>query len=153
LNTVNNERMSFVLGIDLGTSSTKTVLLDESGNVVAAASASYPLLKPQPNWVEQDPADWWRAVCATIRAVLSISQFPNFPISSVALSGQMNGAVFVDARGNPLRPAPLWLDGRSAKECDEAQEKAGDLLRRNTNPTWQRRRTKSSSPKTGCGSS
>jgi xylulokinase len=121
--------MSFVLGIDLGTSSTKTVLLDESGNVVAQASASYPLLQPQPNWVEQNPADWWHAVCETIRAVLSISQLPNSSISSVALSGQMNGAVFVDAQGNPLRPAPLWLDGRSARECDEAQEKAGDLLR------------------------
>jgi xylulokinase len=121
--------MSFVLGIDLGTSSTKTVLLDENGNVVAHTSASYPLLTPQPHWVEQHPADWWRAVCETIRAVLADSPIRPLAVSAVSLSGQMNGAAFVDAHGNPLRPAPLWLDGRSTRECDEAQEKAGDLLR------------------------
>ncbi len=120
--------MALVMGIDLGTSSTKTVLMDEAGNLVAAANAGYPLLTPQAGWVEQNPNDWWKAVCDTIRQV--VDKIPSVQdIKGISLSGQMNGAVFVDSEGVPLRPAILWLDGRSQRECDIANERAGDLLR------------------------
>ena len=62
--------MKYVLGIDLGTSATKTVLFDEKGNVVASASREYPLYQPKNGWAEQDPRDWWNAVCETIKAVI-----------------------------------------------------------------------------------
>lgn len=119
--------MPLVMGIDLGTSSAKTIVMDDAGRVVASASSGYPLHTPQPGWAEQDPGDWWRAVCATVRQTLSLVSPSD--IVGIALSGQMNGAVFVDAAGRPLRPAILWLDGRSQAECDAANDRAGDLLR------------------------
>ncbi len=126
--------MGLVLGIDLGTSSTKTLALDEDGKALAKASASYPLLTPNEGWVEQNPEDWWQAVCQTVRQVLDRrthygSRITPSDIKGVSLSGQMNGALPVDSKGNPLRPAILWLDRRSRRECDEGNEKAGDLLR------------------------
>lgn len=126
--------MALVVGIDLGTSSTKTIVLDDEGRVVASASASYPLRKPGPGRVEQDADDWWRAVCETVRRVVQALAACHPPrpvrdIRGVSLSGQMNGAVFVDASGAPLRPPPIWLDHRSQRECDAATARAGDLLR------------------------
>ncbi|MBM3263612.1 MAG: xylulokinase [candidate division Zixibacteria bacterium] len=123
-----------VMGIDLGTSSAKTVVMDAAGTVVASASAGYRLLTPAPGWVEQRPQDWWNAVRKTIRAaLLQIGErhpaFTAADIASVAFSGQMNGAVFVDTAGRPLRDAMLWLDGRSRRECDLANQRAGDVLR------------------------
>lgn len=102
--------------------------------MVAAASASYPLLTPQPGWVEQDPGAWWQAVCHVVHEVFRhlAARRPGFSpreIQGVALSGQMNGAVFVDGDGEPLRPAILWLDHRSQAECDWANERAAGLLR------------------------
>ena len=125
---------SLVIGIDVGTSSVKTLVMDASGAIVASASASYPLLTPAPGWVEQHPEDWWTAVCTTTRSVIHqleqrTPKRTAGEIAGVALSGQMNGVVFIDAQGVPLRDAMLWLDGRSQKECDAANEKAGDILR------------------------
>jgi xylulokinase len=129
--------MALAMGIDLGTSSAKTVLVDEEGHVVATASAGYPLQTPHPDWVEQSPSDWWHAVCKTIRqAIQELTANPKrrslsaHDIKGLSLSGQMNGAVLVDAAGYPLRPALLWLDHRSQRQCDEANQRAGDLLRK-----------------------
>ena len=110
--------MSLVIGIDIGTSSTKTLLLSEEGTIVFSASASYPLVTPYTGWVEQDVHDWWQAVCDTIRQVIqhlesAQSSFAVRDIKGISLSGQMNGAVFVDASGNPLRSAIHWLDQRA----------------------------------------
>ncbi|MCZ6680471.1 MAG: xylulokinase [Candidatus Poribacteria bacterium] len=124
--------MEYALGIDLGTGSTKVVLLDSDGEIVATASADYPLLKPHPGWVEQNPDDWWQALCQTVQAVLREAEIPNTAVRSVALSGQINGAVFVDGRGSPLRPALIWLDHRSQAECDWGNAQAGDLIRSRT---------------------
>lgn len=124
--------MPLVLGIDLGTSSTKTIALDESGVVLATASASYAMQTPRPGWVEQDACDWWAAICRTTRAVMAELRRhgrSKDEIRGISLSGHMNGAVFVDGAGNPLRPPILWLDRRSQAECDAANERAGDLLR------------------------
>lgn len=124
--------MALVIGIDLGTSSTKTLALDEDGKVLATASVPYPLLTPHEGWAEQNPEDWWQAVCQTVRQVLDRLAHRGFTpsdIKGLSLSGQMNGALPVDEKGNPLRPAILWLDRRSHRECEEGNERAGDLLR------------------------
>ncbi len=127
--------MALVMGIDLGTSSTKTVLMDDAGQVVSTASANYPLFTPQAGWAEQNPSDWWEALCDTSCQVIQDlkTRHPSrsvHDIKGVALSGQMNGAVLVDAEGHPMRPAIAWLDGRSKRECDEANQQAGDLFRK-----------------------
>ena len=126
--------MSLVIGIDIGTSSTKTLLLNGEGQVITSASASYQISTPRTGWVEQETDEWWQAVCATVRQIVhhldsDQSPFSISDIKGVSLSGQMNGAVFVDADGAPLRSAILWLDQRSQKQCDQANERAGHLLR------------------------
>jgi xylulokinase len=120
--------MAYALGIDLGTSSIKVVLLNDDGEITATASADYPLLKPKPGWVEQNPEDWWQALCEAVQSVLRGAKVQATAIRSVALSGQINGAVFVDNQGRLLRPAMIWLDHRSQAECDSANAQAGDLL-------------------------
>ena len=124
--------MALVVGIDLGTSSTKTVVLDESGTVLVSASATYTMQTPQAGWVEQNAHDWWRAICATTRRAAGELREQGRSVNEVrgvSLSGHMNGAVFVDGAGNPLRAPILWLDRRSQAECDAANARAGDLLR------------------------
>ena len=120
--------MAYALGIDLGTSGLKVVLLDDEGDTVSTATAEYPLLKPQPSWREQNPQDWWRALCRAVGEVLEGVEAA--AVRAVAVSGQINGAVFVDGNGDLLRPAMIWLDQRSQAECDRANELAGDLFRR-----------------------
>jgi len=126
--------MSLVIGIDIGTSSTKTLLLNEEGQVITSASASYQISTPHTGWVEQEADEWWQAVCSTVRQIVhhlesDQSPFSTSDIKGVSLSGQMNGAVFVDTDGYPLRSAILWLDQRSQKQCDQANERASHLLR------------------------
>ena len=126
--------MSLVMGIDLGTSNAKTVLMDETGNIVSRASVDYPLLTPHPGWAEQNPDDWWNALCDTSRQVIQSLKthqpaYSSHDIKGVSLSGQMNSAILVDAGGVPVRRAIAWLDARSKRECDEANQQAGDLFR------------------------
>ena len=122
--------MRCVLGIDVGTGSTKAVLLDEAGDLVGRGQAEYPLYKPHPKWVEQDPEDWWRGVCAAARQALAAVDPAQ--VVGVGLSGQLNGAVFADRAGQPLQRVPIWLDHRAQAECDWAEQRAGDLLRERT---------------------
>ena len=124
--------MAYALGIDLGTGSTKVVLLNGEGEIAATASADYPLRKPKPGWVEQCPEDWWQALCQSVQEVLGKTRISNTAVRSVALSGQINGAIFVDRHGMPLRDALIWLDHRSQAECDWGNSQAGDLLRSRT---------------------
>lgn len=111
--------MSFLLGIDIGTSGTKTVLFDENGNTVASALEEYPLYQPNLGWAEQDPEDWWRATYTTIKAVISKSGIQASDIKGVGLSGQMHGAVLLDKDYNVLRKAIIWCDQRSFQECEQ----------------------------------
>src|SRR5580658_3723644 len=110
--------MSYLLGVDIGTSGTKTILIDPSGAVLARSTVEYPLYSPRPLWSEQDPADWWKAVCATVRDVLQKSGVDAAQVRGIGLSGQMHGSVFVDERGAVLRNALLWNDQRTQAECD-----------------------------------
>ena len=88
--------MKYVLGIDLGTSGTKTVLFDQGGQVMASATVEYPMTQPQNGWAEQDPADWWRAAVETIRQVLARSGVDAGDVKALGISGQMHGLVMLD---------------------------------------------------------
>ncbi len=128
--------MDFLLGIDLGTSGTKTVLFDLSGTPVASHTAEYPLYQPRNSWAEQDPHDWWRAVQETIQAVLARSGAEPSAVKGVGISGQMHGLVMLDAQGHVQRNAILWCDGRTQAQCDEITAKLGadKLLALSANP-------------------
>lgn len=117
--------MPYLIGIDIGTSGTKTILIDETGKVLARALAEYPLYTPKPQWSEQDPIDWWNAVCVTTRKVLESSGVDPRAIAGVGLSGQMHGSVFLDENGQVLRRALLWNDQRTQAECDWITETVG----------------------------
>ena len=117
--------MAYLLGIDIGTSGTKTILIDETGAVVARSTAEYPLYTPRPQWSEQSPADWWEATCTTVREVLAESGVAPADIRGVGLSGQMHGAVFLDGDNEVLRRAILWNDQRTQAECDWIMDTVG----------------------------
>ncbi|MEQ8846402.1 xylulokinase [Botrimarina sp.] len=121
--------MSVFLGIDIGTSGTKTIAIDPSGRVLAGATAAYPCEHPRPLWSEQDPEHWWTATVDTVRQVLTKAKLKRGEVSGIGLSGQMHGSVFLDKRGKVLRPALLWNDQRTAAECEEITERAGGRKR------------------------
>ncbi len=107
----------YLVGIDIGTSGTKTILIDEAGTVLARAVKEYPLYTPQPQWSEQDPDDWWDASASTVKEVLEKSRVDVRQIAGVGLSGQMHGSVFLDEAGKPIRRALLWNDQRTSAQC------------------------------------
>lgn len=117
--------MAYLIGIDIGTSGTKTILIDESGKVIARATREYPLSSPRPLWSEQNPEDWWNATCLTVRQTLAESGIDPREIEGVGLSGQMHGAVFLDEDNNVLRPAILWNDQRTQAQCDWIMQTIG----------------------------
>lgn len=128
--------MAYLIGIDVGTSGTKTVLFDENGNVKASVSEEYPLHTPHPGWTEQDPQDWWNATVNTLKAVISKSGVSADEIKGIGLSGQMHGSVFLDANNEVVRPAILWNDSRTADACAEITATIGEakLMRIASNP-------------------
>ena len=115
--------MAIYLGIDIGTSGTKTLAIDETGGILGSASAEYPLLVPKPGWTEQHPSDWWAAVQSTVQDVMQ--GLDAFDVKGIGLSGQMHGSVFLDADNKVIRPALLWNDQRTATQCDQITERAG----------------------------
>ena len=117
--------MEYLLGVDLGTSGTKTVLFDVNGQAVASETVEYPLHQPQNGWAEQAPEDWWDAARTTIRSVIEQSGVNAADIKGLGISGQMHGLVLLDADGNVLREAILWCDGRTQEECDEITNTIG----------------------------
>lgn len=114
------------LGIDLGTSELKALLLDDAHRVVAMAGEPLTVQRPQPLWSEQDPADWWTALERTVARLRHENAAAWAAVRAIGLSGQMHGAVVLDADQRVLRPAVLWNDGRSAAQCAalEASEPA-----------------------------
>jgi len=115
-----------LIGIDIGTSATKVLVIDETGAILARHNADYPLHTPRPGWAEQDPADWWRAVETGIRAVLPRVQ-GRVELRGIGLSGQMHGLVPLDAADQVIRPAILWNDQRTGRQCAWITERAGGL--------------------------
>jgi xylulokinase len=117
--------MAVFLGIDVSTTASKALLINENGNVLATASHAHTLQTPRPLWSEQDPLEWWQAVSASIRAALEKAGIGGEAISAVGLTGQMHGLVLLDEAGEVLRPAILWNDGRTQAQCDEIHARVG----------------------------
>ena len=116
----------FFLGMDIGTGGTRAVLVDATGKVIASTASEHaPFRSISTGWAEQDPADWDRAAQESIRAVLAASGQPASAIACVGLTGQMHGAVLLDAAGAVLRPALIWCDTRSAPQCDWLHQTLG----------------------------
>ena len=111
------------LGLDVGTSGVKAVLVDQSGAVVASATTSLTLQTPKPGWAEQDPDAWWAASVASIRG--ACAKVPGVQVAAIGISGQMHSSVFLDRDGAVIRPALLWCDGRTTAECREIEERVG----------------------------
>jgi xylulokinase len=117
--------MPVFLGIDIGTSGTKTLAIKEDGTILASAMEEYPLSSPKPGWSEQDPIHWWTASVQTVRKVMKAAKLKPADIGGIGLSGQMHGSVFLDKARNVIRPALLWNDQRTAAECSEIEARAG----------------------------
>jgi xylulokinase len=115
--------VSTALGIDVGTSSVKAVLIDDTQKVLASASIPLKLARPQEGWSEQEPDDWWKASLKAVAAIRKKKPKSFAAIGAIGLSGQMHGATLLDASDVPIRPAILWNDGRSHAECRELEEK------------------------------
>lgn len=112
------------IGIDLGTSASKFLLVDEVGRVLNTVTKEYPLSFPRPGWSEQDPAHWWQACLAGVPELLA--GFDAKQVAGIGVGGQMHGLVALDAAGNVLRPAILWNDGRTAAQVDYLNETVGN---------------------------
>ncbi|WP_339745043.1 xylulokinase [uncultured Rubinisphaera sp.] len=117
--------MSIYLGIDIGTSGTKTLAMREDGEILATSTFEYPLDSPRPGWSEQNPADWWDASIKGVKAVLKAGKIKPVDVKGIGLSGQMHGSVFLDKNHEVIRPALLWNDQRTVAECAEIEKRAG----------------------------
>ena len=117
--------MSLVLGIDVSTTATKAVLIDESGDIAAIGTAEYGYDVPRPGWSEQDPGLWWDGAVAATRAALRAARADGSRVSAIGLTGQMHGAVLLDDADQVLRPAILWNDQRTARECQLIRDTIG----------------------------
>jgi xylulokinase len=122
------------IGIDLGTSAIKSILVDESGRLVATASEPLQVTRPAPGFSEQDPESWWRATIAAFDSLARQAPREMAAVRGIGLSGQMHGATLLDKAGAALRPCILWNDVRSAQECRELEQKLPDLGRITGNP-------------------
>ena len=108
--------MNYYIGVDLGTSALKLLLTDESGNVIKSVSRSYDVAYPKPGWSEQNPEDWWEAVCSGIKEL--VVDIDATGIKGIAVAGQMHGLVVLDEDDRVIRPAILWNDGRTGEETE-----------------------------------
>ncbi|MBO7668375.1 MAG: xylulokinase, partial [Firmicutes bacterium] len=106
----------YFIGIDLGTSAVKLLLVDERGTILRSASREYPLSFPQPGWSEQNPADWWEACLNGLQELLDGADTSQ--LAGIGVGGQMHGLVALDEDDAVIRPAILWNDGRTAEETD-----------------------------------
>ncbi|SHH96016.1 xylulokinase [Clostridium grantii] len=113
------------LGVDLGTSSVKIVIMDKQGNIVDSISKEYPVYFPKNGWAEQEPTDWWNATLNGIKELVAKSEVDGESIKGIGFSGQMHGLVMLDEEGNSLRPALLWCDQRTQEECDYLNNEIG----------------------------
>jgi xylulokinase len=125
--------MTSFLGIDVGTSSVKAVLLDPSQAVLAEASLPLTVSRPKPLWSEQDPEDWWQATLGAVAAVRKAAPEAFAGVAAIGLSGQMHGAVLLDGAHQVLRPAIIWNDGRSEPQCAELLRRVPDFTTRAAN--------------------
>ena len=118
--------MRAFMGLDIGTSGVKAILIDEQGRLKAAVTVGLSLSTPKPGWAEQHPDDWWKATVTATKQVLKKSKVKAAQIGAIGLSGQMHSSVFLDRTGKVVRPALLWCDGRTTAECREITALVGE---------------------------
>ncbi|MBQ8884336.1 MAG: xylulokinase [Oscillospiraceae bacterium] len=128
--------MAYIIGVDCGTSGTKTVLFDELGTVISSMTIEYPMYQPKNGYAEQEPCDWANAMISTIKGVMAKSGVSKFDVKGIGISGQMHGLVMLDKDDNVLRRSIIWCDQRTAKEVAEMNEKLGEkkLIEITANP-------------------
>ena len=129
--------MSYLMGIDVGTTGTRAVIIRPDGSVAGAATGDHqPMRMPKPGWAEQDPEDWWQATVSAVRSALEQARLTGSDIAGVGLSGQMHGVVLLDKANVVLRPSLIWCDQRSQAQCDQitAQVGAERLIQLVSNP-------------------
>jgi len=114
-----------LLGLDISTTGAKALLMDEAGQVVSSATSPLTLSTPRPLWSEQTPGDWWAGISKSIRLALTKVGLPSSEIAAIGLTGQMHGLVLLDENGEVLRPAILWNDQRTGRQCDEIRARLG----------------------------
>lgn len=132
-----SEKKPCVVGIDIGTSSCKTLAVDSEGRVLSRATREYPVYNPFPGWSEQDPLDWWEAAKATLSEVSRDVERQGYTVEGIGLTGQMHGLVLLDEAGNVLRPCIMWNDQRSDPYCEKIHEMVGgerEFIRITNNP-------------------
>jgi xylulokinase len=118
--------MSYMIGIDVGTTGTRAVIVRPDGHVVGAATGDHqPMRMAKPGWAEQDPEDWWKATLVAVRAALEQAGLKGSDIAAVGFSGQMHGVVLLDKAHAVLRPSLIWCDQRSQAQCDWITAKVG----------------------------
>lgn len=117
--------MAYVIGCDLGSQSAKSVLMSESGEVLASASRKYPMTHPHSGWADQDPAEYRTALAYSIQTVISETGINPAEVTHIGLSSQVDGVVPIDANANPLRPAVIWLDRRATTQVDALERAVG----------------------------
>ena len=115
----------YYIGVDLGTSAVKLLLMDERGGIANVVSKSYPVAYPQPGWSEQNPEDWWRAVCEGVPELLAAPGVDASQVRGIGCGGQMHGLVALDAQDKVIRPCILWNDGRTEDQVHYLNEEIG----------------------------
>ncbi len=115
------------IGIDLGTSSVKSILIDENQSIIDSSSVEFSISRPYPLWSEQDPKEWWAGVLQTLKSLSANNPKEMKNLKAIGISGQMHGAVLLDNHDDVLRPAILWNDGRCQAECEELEKLVPDL--------------------------
>ena len=113
----------YFIGVDLGTSAVKLLLMDDTGKICGSVSREYPLYFPQPGWSEQKPEDWWSAVCDGLKELLG--GIDAAKVGGISFGGQMHGLVILDENDEVIRPAILWNDGRTQKQVDYLNNEIG----------------------------
>ena len=119
--------MSYLLGLDIGTSGVKALLISVEGKIISSKTVSYPLTTPHSGWAEQSPYDWWEATIKVIKETVSNIPIDSSQIKGISLSGQMHSSVFLNEKMEVIRPAILWSDTRTSGQCKEIYAKAGGL--------------------------
>lgn len=131
--------MGYLIGLDIGTSQVKALLITVDGEIVGSASQEYPLYSPRPGWTEQEPEELWQGTVTALRKVLDKYDVDSTEVKGIGLSGQMHSSVFLDSEGNVIRPAILWNDSRTTKQCYDIETIVGkeQLLKEACNPALE----------------
>ncbi len=116
----------YLLGIDIGTSACKVAVFDRDGQVVSSGNGEYQVYYPHPGWAEQNPEEWWEAICRTIRSVIAKGSISAEEIAGVGIDGQSWSAIAIDREGNVLTNTPIWMDSRAQSICDRLNEEIGE---------------------------